>query len=145
VQGATAVDFEVMRMLSSWATLQQRQQPAAASQLLQQTSPPDEGGDAAAGQQVLPLPERIALGRMCKALLDEGRARHLAQAQFWTPSAGTACTTNDVTAAAVAAAADAPSSWRLPPRVLRYCLTSLTPENRLLLAVKRAAAGPPVG
>lgn len=111
VLGASSVDFELMRMISSWGLLG----PSPAQGLGATPSAP--AGVSETGpflDEMLPLLDRarrITLGQQCKSLLDEGRARFLLTL---LPSHRTSMTA--------------------------YCPGSDSPENMVLMAGREAAS-----
>lgn len=140
--GASPVEFETARMLSSWAVDGGGRAPTAAV-----PAGPDatSASDATGGTSGVPQPpwhgvDRMTLGRQCKRLIDAGRAWYLQQT-FGLAPAGAGGTETSAGSAVGSGDASAPAAalGRGSVRLVYYCEASLSPENCLLLASSAAA------
>jgi hypothetical protein len=140
VLGATAVDFEAVRLLSAWTSLGGVSTEEGG----------EEGGDgsgtgaaaaaggdtpAVAGEPAAwtdTIAARAALGRQCKRLIDAGRAHYLSHA-LHVPCELPASAHGTPGASAAGAAGGAFGSGG-GVRLLHYCTQRDSLENALLLA-----------
>ena len=168
---ATALQFEIMRIFSSWGVLDSGGdigmldvlERGSAEQLrgmyagvdgakgdagdsgdvpAATTLPPSSdspnaavhssisGGSGSGSAYGLPRSHRILLGRMCKRIIDEGRARFMENCGMGAPTSTSAASTPTSSCAAAAPPAPATSTRA---QLVHYCPANLSPENCLLI------------
>lgn len=127
---ATPVEFEAMRMLSSWGVSgpprpgqHQQQSAATAGEDVAASVGGNDGGI-----------DRALLGRQCKRLIDAGRAWYLARSFGLAPGSGLLRQPHETAAGSTSDAAAAGGGGAGSVRLVHYCPPADSPENCLLLA-----------